>query len=219
MMLSAIAVPSFAFAHETQQFRIGEETYQFIVGSVGEPVVVDDKSGVHLEISLATASAHVDESVPHSDEGAVAGLENTLKVEVIAGDKKKVFDLRPAFGEPGTYSATFFPTVQTSLTYRFFGTIDEVPVDLSFTCNPAGHPTTSEDKTEVEMSEGVTRALKRGAFGCPMAKADLGFPEPSTSLNELSGGSAWSMAALAIGIIAFVLSLAAYRRRGTAGGN
>jgi hypothetical protein len=186
--------PSFAFAHETQHFQIGDKEYMFVVGSLNEPVAVDDKSGVELRVSLvpsddAMATDEYDEAQPHDHETAtpVTGLEQTLKVEISAADKKKMMDLSPQFGQPGAYKAVFFPTVQTTLSYRFFGTIDGTAVDLSFSCNPAGHPASPEETTETKVSDTVTRTLKKGAFGCPVAKADLGFPEPSATLQELRG--------------------------------
>jgi hypothetical protein len=192
---SLAAMPLSAFAHETQNFTIGDKTYSFVVGSLNEPVAVDDKSGVELTVSLVHAEEeeHMDESQPHTHEAeeshAVTGLEKTLKVEVSAGAKKKIMDLSPKWGEPGAYQAVFFPTVQTTYTYRFFGTVNGVAVDLTFACNPAGHPQTSEDTSQVKLSDTVTRVLKKGAFGCPMAKADLGFPEPSATLHDLSSGA------------------------------
>jgi hypothetical protein len=169
--LVAIVAPFTALAHEHQEFKIGEKTYEFVVGSLGEPVIVDDKTGVDLRIS--------------SGGVAVEGLEKDLKVEIIAGDKKKVLDITTVYGAKGSYKAIFFPTIQTTLSYRVFGTINGIAIDLPFTCNPAGHVASPEDKTEVIVSEGVTRILKSGQFGCPQSKAELGFPEESWTLNDV----------------------------------
>jgi hypothetical protein len=37
-----------AFAHQRQLFTIGDKDYLFAVGSIGEPLYVDQKSGVEL---------------------------------------------------------------------------------------------------------------------------------------------------------------------------
>ena len=37
-----------AFAHQRQLFTIGDKDYLFVVGSIGEPLYVDQKSGVEL---------------------------------------------------------------------------------------------------------------------------------------------------------------------------
>ena len=188
LLLLFVALP--VSAHEVHTYKIGNKTYEIVVGSLNEPITVDDKTGVDFqvhEITNAMTEEHDEMAMDHSSTpGAVAGLDQTVKVEVSAGGKKRVFDLSPTFGTPGAYKAVFYPTVQTTLTYRFFGTINSTEVDLSFSCNPAGHPQADEDKSQVAVSEGVTRLSKRGAFSCPVAKADLGFPEPSVSNYDLN---------------------------------
>jgi len=182
-----IASPQSALAHENHIYKIGHQAYQFTVGSLNEPITVDDNTGVDLRVIKAPIPGkHEEEKDHHESAGAVEGLDQTLKVEISAGDKKKVLELRPKHGEPGRYTAKFYPTVQTTYTYRFFGTLKEEPIDLSFSCNPAGHPQVEEDKTQVKVSDKVTRLLKRGAFGCPTAKADLGFPEQSAATYDLT---------------------------------
>jgi hypothetical protein len=162
-----------AIAHENHTYRIGGKTYQFTVGSLNEPIAIDDKTGLDFRVAALAK--------PGAEGTPVAGLDQTLKVELVAGGKKKVFNIQPAFGQMGAYRTAFYPTVQTTLSYRIFGTVDNIPVDVSFTCNPAGHPRSPDDNNEVKISDQVTRLSKRGAFGCPVAKADLGFPEPAAS--------------------------------------
>src|SRR4051794_20943657 len=89
-----------ALAHETHVYRIGSRTYQMTVGSLNEPVVVDDKTGFDLKVVIPAAGKN--------DPVPVAGLDQTLKVEIGAGGKKKVFDIQPAFGTPGSYKTTFY---------------------------------------------------------------------------------------------------------------
>lgn len=195
-LLALVLMPLSSFAHEHQVFRIGNKTYEFTIGSLNEPIVIDDKTGVDLRVVAVGGSAddHGDHAADFGDHGdhaagiPVMGLEQTLKVELIAGNQKKVQDLSPAFGAPGAYKTVFYPTVQTTFSYRLFGKINDVPVDLTFTCNPAGHPRAEDDNSEVKLSEGVTRIKKSGAFGCAVAKGDLGFPEKSASLVDLNNG-------------------------------
>ena len=178
-----------AFAHEQQVFRVGGKEYTFVVGSLNEPVFVDDRSGVELHVMHAPVKGEkmmVHDGGEHGAGTPIIGLEKTLRVELIAGDKKRVQDLSPAYSEPGSYKSPFYPTVATTLTYRVFGQLEGQDVDLSFTCNPAGHPQSPEDTTEMKMSETVTRIKKTGAFGCPKSKEDAGFPEPAASLRDLA---------------------------------
>ncbi len=208
-----LALPFLASAHEQQVFDIGGEEYRFVVGSLNEPIVVDDKTGVELRVSLV---GHEDMAADdhHGAGGAVLGLEEDLQVELIAGDKKKVLALSPTYGTPGSYKAPFFPTVPTTLSYRFFGKIDETPVDIIFTCSQVGHTEAKEDTSRVEISPGVVRTFKTGAFGCPAAKEDMGFPEQSASLLSLEAkvGNAKAISLIAGMFTLLALSFVFFRR-------
>ncbi len=205
-------MPFTASAHEVQVFEIGGEEYQFVVGSLNEPVVVDDKTGVHLSVTMPE-HAGMAANDHHGAAGAVEGLEDTLQVEISAGDAKKVLNLAPIHGEAGAYRAPFYPTVATTYSYRFFGTINETPVDLTFSCNPAGHGTAEEDTTEVEVSDGVTRISKTGSFGCPSPKEAMGFPEASASVRSLEAGKTTGNVALGFSVVALLLGGYAAARR------
>jgi len=197
--------PALAFAHEHQIFEIGDKTYDFTVGSLNEPIVVDDKTGVEFSVWTTGSGA-----------AAVTGLEKTLKVEIAAEGKTKVMDLAPAWGEEGSYHAVFYPTVEAVYSYRFFGTVNNVPVDLTFTCNAHGHNMAAMEKntTHLEVSEGVTRIEQRGAFSCPQPKAAMGFPAPSSSLDDLATfagfNTAMSIGAFAVALFALFRS---FRKR------
>ncbi len=208
-------MPAAASAHQHEVYEIGGRMYEIGVGSLNEPLVVDDKSGVELEVM--DLGKHV-EGMPHADGAGtpVEGLEEALKVELIAGSAKKTLDFSPIFGEAGSYKAPFYPTVATTLSYRVFGELNGTPVSLTFTCNPAGHAVAPDDDTEVEISEGVTRHEKAGAFGCPVEKPMMGFPEESADVLALKdkGASAGGMAttALALAAVALVGAGLAMRR-------
>lgn len=186
-LLTMTVSPRLAFAHGHTSFEINEKVYSFTVGSLNEPVAVDDKTGLDLRVGSMSHYAHemAEMSGGSHTTTPVVGLEKTLKLELIAGNVKKVLDISPAYNDSGAYRAYFIPTVQTTFSYRLFGTIDNVPFDYTFTCNPAGHPQTEEETEEVEISKGVTLLEKAGAFGCPVARADLGFPEKSMTSFEL----------------------------------
>jgi hypothetical protein len=49
LVLSSTGIlQNMAFAHQRQLFTIGDKDYLFVVGSIGEPLYVDQKSGVEL---------------------------------------------------------------------------------------------------------------------------------------------------------------------------
>lgn len=202
VVLLALALPALASAHEVQVFEIKGKQYQIVIGSLNEPLVVDDKSGVDLRVSTMPGNKPVE------------GLQDTLKVELIAGDKKKEMELDTVYNTPGAYKAPFYPTVATTLSYRVFGEIAGTPFNQTFTCNMAGHGSAAEDKNRVEVSDGVARVSKTGGFTCPEPKADMGFPEASADLRSLvpekqSNG----LAAAALALAAAALALTFARRR------
>ena len=182
-LVSLVSVTPQAFAHQRQLYTIGGQDYLFVVGSLNEPIFVDDKTGVYLSVQTPDPNdpmnSNANGTVP------VEGLEETLQVELGAGNVTKVLQLEPAFGEPGTYEAPFYPTVATTLTYRVFGTINNTPVDLTFTCSPAGEAGDVADNSTVQISEGVVRKGIDGGYGCPAPLTDVGFPEPFVSNNEI----------------------------------
>lgn len=160
-------LPAVTFAHEVRMYEINGVEYEMVVGSLNEPVIVDDKTGVSIEIVR--------------DGAFLTGAQDMLQVEMTAGDTSRVVNLEPVHGYEGSYKAPFIATVPTTLTYRFFGELEGTPVDLTFTCNPAGHPQAAEDTSRTDISEGVVQTLKRGAFGCPQPKEAFGFPEEAPS--------------------------------------
>src|SRR5581483_2268971 len=101
----------------------------------------DDKSGVDLSVLHFTTqpNADPDSASPSAEKGTpVMGLEKTLKVEISAGDKKKVMPLEPSYETPGSYQAVFYPTIATTYTFRLFGTVNGKNIDTSFDCSLTG---------------------------------------------------------------------------------
>jgi hypothetical protein len=183
-LISFVSVTPQAFAHQRQLYTIGGQDYLIVIGSLNEPIFVDDKSGVDLRVLRADPNNPMNSSA----EGAapVEGLEETLQVELGAGNVTRALQLEPAFGEPGAYEAPFYPTVATTLTYRLFGTINNTPVDLTFTCTPTGEAgAAAADNSTVQISEGVVRKGIEGGYGCPAPLSEAGFPEPFVSNNEI----------------------------------
>lgn len=216
--LALTALPQIATAHERQAFTIGQNTYLITIGSLNEPVVVDDKTGLDLRVTQVNPQTPGDRTT--TDAKPVEGLETTLKVELIAGAHRKILAITPAYKDPGAYRASFIPTLETTFAYRLFGTLNNTPVDLTFTCaaSEAGHAA-GEDASAQQMSEGVTRIFKAGGFSCPGSKAALAFPSPiktdaemydalngSTPIKSASTSSLISYTALAVALIALAVA-------------
>jgi hypothetical protein len=116
----ALAQPLAGSAHDHRD--VGD--YTFVVGFINEPAIQGDTNGITLTVTKGDAP--------------VTGLADTLKAQAIFGDQTRDFDLVPAWNEDGTYEAVFIPTQPGDYTFRFFGTIDGVDVDESFTSSPEG---------------------------------------------------------------------------------
>ena len=184
LFVSSVADTQFAFAHQRQLFTIGDKDYLFVVGSVNEPVFVDDKSGVELFAYWPNASDPVNSQA--NGTRPIEGLEKMLKVEISAGDKKKELEFEPAFMDPGHYEAPLFPTIETTYNYTLFGDINGTAFNATWTCSPAGGDATPiSDNSTTQLSQGVTRKSIMGSFGCPLPRTDAGFPEPYMSNVEI----------------------------------
>lgn len=185
LVLSSTGIlQNMAFAHQRQLFTIGDKDYLFVVGSIGEPLYVDQKSGVEMSAYWPDPSDPVNSQA--NGTKPIEGLERMLKVDVSAGNKNKTLDFEPAFGEPGLYEAAFYPTVETTYNYTVFGNINGTDFNATWTCSPAGgesEPTS--DNSTVEISPNVTRKSIMGGFGCPRPVSDAGFPEPMMSNQEI----------------------------------
>jgi hypothetical protein len=164
-----------ALAHQKALYTINGKDYLFVIGSLNEPASVDDKTGVDFRGIWPNATDPTNSQANGTQP--ITGLENSLKVEISAGDKNMTSDLEPAFGELGSYeSKTFYPTVATTYSFRIFGDINGTSFDQTFACNPAGGEATKSDNSTVQISQDVVRKALVGGFGCPEPR--LGFPEP-----------------------------------------
>jgi hypothetical protein len=88
--------------------------YVVIVGWVDEPPVVGQRNALYFEISR--------------DGEPVTGVESSLDVEIGYGGRTMRANLSPA-DTPGTYTATFVPTVRGQYDVRLFGAIEDTAVD------------------------------------------------------------------------------------------
>ncbi|MFZ0647244.1 MAG: hypothetical protein WAM27_03380 [Nitrososphaeraceae archaeon] len=185
LVLSSTGIlQNMAFAHQRQLFTIGDKDYLFVVGSIGEPLYVDQKSGVELFAYWPDPSDPVNSQANATKP--IEGLEKMLKVDISAGDKNRTLDFEPAFRDPGHYEAPFFPTVETTYNYTVFGNINGTTFNSTWTCSPGGGESEPiSDNSTVEISQNVTRKSIMGGFGCPLPVSDAGFPEPMMSNQEI----------------------------------
>jgi hypothetical protein len=184
--IAMFGLASLASAHEHDTFKVGDSYYLLTVGSLNEPFIVDNISGVDLRVSKVAGPGRNGASNATVNGTPVTGLEQTLRVELAAGNKKETLSFEPSAKDPGAYAASFIPTVQTTYNYRIFGTINGASVDLTFACVTGEVSETAEDNRELKVSDTITRLNKVGAFGCPAPRKSMGFPEPALSSYEVN---------------------------------
>ncbi len=190
MLLAAVVISSLlvapvlqmSYAHQRALFEITGKDYLFVIGSLNEPLNVDDKTAATLDAYWPNASDPTNSRANGTQP--IIGLEEMLKVEILAGNKNLTSNFEPAFGKLGSYeSETFYPTVPTTFDYRSYGNINGTNFDVTFSCQPGGETAPSDNST-VDISENVVRKALQGGFGCPEDR--VGFPEPYISQYELS---------------------------------
>ena len=164
-----------ALAHQRALYTINGKDYLFVIGSLNEPVSVDDKTGVDFRGIWPNATDPTNSQA--NGTKPITGLENMLKVEISAGNKNMTSNLEPAFGKVGSYESNpFYPTIETTYSYRIFGDINGTNFDATFKCSPSDGEETKSDNSTVQVSQNVERKAQSGGFGCPEPR--VGFPEP-----------------------------------------
>jgi hypothetical protein len=133
ILISLLVSPRPAAAHEHRE--VGE--YEFSVGFMNEPALVNEPNGLILEISKPTGEHAEGEEGDEGEAGTpVEGLEETLEAEIAYGGETKPLELRPVFNTPGAYTADVIPTAIGAYTFRIFGSLDGTEIDESFTSGP-----------------------------------------------------------------------------------
>jgi hypothetical protein len=105
-----------AAAHEGRE--VGD--YVIVFGWRVEPAYTELLNGPEVTIT------------EHDTDEPVAGLEETLQLEVSFGPATKTLTLRPVFDTPGHYTADLIPTRPGDYSFRLTGTIGDVEVDETF---------------------------------------------------------------------------------------
>jgi hypothetical protein len=90
LALAAIAptLTAPAYAHQRQLYNIGGNDYLIVIGSLNEPIFVDDRTGV-----LICAYFNADPNDPMNSRASgatpVEGLEETLQVEIVCRNERQ----------------------------------------------------------------------------------------------------------------------------------
>ena len=162
LALAMLVQPFSAAAHENRV--VGE--YTFTVGFINEPAIQGDTNGIWVEVTKGGQP--------------VTGLADTLSAQAIFGEQTRDFTLVPAFGEDGVYEAVFIPTEPGDYTFRFFGQVEGVDVDETFTSSPEGFDPVAP-RADLEFP---SAAASSGTVAMPLAVGAV----------VLAAGAAWFVA-------------------------
>lgn len=117
VLMLVVVVP--AFAHQQVDFG----PYHLEIGFIDEPVYVGDKSGLEFDVFKGS--------------DPVAGLEKTLKAQVIYQGQSRDLTIEPETDDSNNfYRAYFIPTAAGPYTFHISGTIEGTTFDQSFTSGP-----------------------------------------------------------------------------------
>lgn len=133
--LAALAVALPLAAHEDRESGGGK--YEITLGWRVEPAYTTLFNGPEFTVKPSGEDGH-DDSAGHNDKEAehvddgIAGLEESLQIEVSYGGQSKLLRLRPVPNSPGHYTADLIPTQPGDYSFRVFGTIEGVEIDETF---------------------------------------------------------------------------------------
>lgn len=182
LLIAALLAPftaSVASAHGHTE--VGD--YEIVIGFSSEPAYAGEPNGLDLFVTNTKTQEKVN------------GLEETLKAELIYGDKKVELPITAKWGEDGAYTAYVIPTETGAYTWHIFGTIETTPVDVSMTGGP-------------------------DTFSEIQSKATISFPAAEPSTNDLaaqvSQARMFGIAGLAFGVLGLATAAVALLRRPTA---
>jgi hypothetical protein len=168
-LLRLSVVPALAHGH----VEVGD--YELVIGFANEPAFQGEPNGLDLIVTN------------HMTGEPVAGLDTSLRAEIIFGSSRRELALRPQFGEEGAYTADILPTEAGDYTWRIYGAIEETPVDISMTSGPE-------------------------TFSSVEAKSAASFPEAEPSTGDLTASVAAAensaRTALLVAVLGALLGLA-----------
>lgn len=114
--------PQLAFAHESRD--VADGTYAMVVGFLSEPAYIGQPNGLDLKVTKYGGKPPTD-------------LDQSLTVDVITGSNPPMALTLAPLGD-GAWAGYFIPTVAGDYSFHISGTIEDQPVDETFTSSPNG---------------------------------------------------------------------------------
>ena len=142
-LLAMLLIPGPAGpAHAHTVDSVGE--YRVEIGWMNEPVVSNETNAIELYVSPLEPGLELGEQ--EFGDG-IAGLDETIKMELVYKTKKITLLLSADHNTPGKYFAFVNPTVSGFYQANILGTIADTPISLSM------HPPKVEERAYIEFPE------------------------------------------------------------------
>ncbi len=158
-LLLAIILPvATTLAHENRDVGV----YRLTVGFIVEPAFEGIKNGVDFRVAKAG--------------NPVEGMEKTVRVDVthVPSNTTKTMDLRAIFRDPGHYTNDFIPTAPGQYRFRFFGAIEGVQINETFTSGTGFNNMEPSADIQFPVRLIETRELQGATEGALSAANDAG---------------------------------------------
>ncbi|MGI9145727.1 MAG: hypothetical protein ACR2IK_04125 [Chloroflexota bacterium] len=168
LVCSLLIAPALSVAHERR--TIGAGKYDVVVGWDTEPAYVNQKNAASIRISKSNTNP----------AEPVTGAEKTLKVEMRQGAQTKLFELRAAFGQPGSYLADLVPTRDGDYVWTFVGSIGSDQISEKF-----------------DTADGKFDAVQAGTD----VQFPIAAPDPAQIVSELQAARSAAQMAQTVGFI------------------
>jgi len=203
--LLALSSSGAALAHE----RRAVGNYEMEVGFLIEPAIANQLNGVFMHIEFfpngAPEIAGGEESEGEGGGEPVLGADQTTSVTVTVGGAAATGELEfEPLEDPGSYVASFIPTLPGDYTFRILGEIAGTEIDQTFESGPNTFEPVV-DPAELE-------------FPSQDAGGDTGLPSDDADEDEDDNGAALVVAiiAAALAVLAGCIAVYAISRSGRA---
>ncbi len=182
------------FAHTIDS--VGE--YRLEIGWMNEPVVSGETNGIELYVSPFDSSIPLEEQ---EFKNGIAGLEKTLKMQLVLEEDKITLPLKADHNIPGKYYAFVDPTVSGFYQANIIGTIKDTTVSLSM------HPPKVEERGYIEFPEPSDLTVQQMIDGHTALIEDVGDLKESVEQLENQNQSTYiGLVGIILGIIGIVIA-------------
>lgn len=176
-----------ALAHSGKLLNVNGKDYWIWVATVGEPGLLDVKSGAEAYIYAADPSDPLNGD--SNKTKPLNGMDSLLKFDIISAGKNKTLDLQQVWNSTGSeighYESPVVFTVETTYDFRLFGDWNGTKFDVTWSCTPAEVIEYPQNNETIALSSGVIQKAESGGFSCPKPLSDISFPEPYMSNIEI----------------------------------